>query len=77
MKLFSGPYAGQLERMMTRMRDEARREPMLWLARDRIMWVTVGMLWSDGVPINEAISLSDECQPFIVRMLELAEEEGR
>lgn len=77
MNLFSGVYAQQLERMMTCVRDEVRREPekvaAASLSDNQIEWMAAGMLLADGVPLDMAIWLAGECKPLLVRLLEIAE----
>ncbi|MGH0213674.1 hypothetical protein NKY66_07115 [Sinorhizobium meliloti] len=73
MSLFNGVYAEQLERMMSFIRDELRRKPEdvanAPISGDQFMFMTAGMLWADGVPLNMAIWLAGECGPLIRRMV--------
>lgn len=77
MSLFSGFYAQQLERMMTYVRDELRREPekvaAASLSENQIEWMAAGMLLADGVPLDMATWLAGDCKPLLVRLFELAD----
>lgn len=78
MSLFSGPYAEQLERMMSFIRDEVRREPEhvanAPISGDQFMFMAAGMLWADGVPLDTAIRLAGECRPLLCRMVIMSSE---